>query len=878
MTAASAAPAIRPARELPGGGLFWTPLGLYPFQAEDIASALVRTQPGRWQGRAIVWDTGLGKAQAVDEPVLTPQGWKRIGDIHPHDYVIGADGGPTRVTSVHPQGVRPLYRVTFSDGSSTVCDEEHLWTVQYWGSKRVDGVQTRVRRAQTMSVRQLLDTRLKDRKSGRRKFSIPMTKPVQYAAVKLPVPAYQLGAILGDGHIRPNGQVRLSTDKEIIEAFGLSGEPAERGGCFHKTTSLYAAELTQLGLAGKHSHEKFVPRLYLHVPESDRRALLAGLLDTDGSPMADGGVEFCSTSEDLVDAVAELVESLGGVARNKTSRVTHYTHAGETREGRKSWRINVKLNDQPFRLARKMIRWMKPSYYEAARLIESIERVEDGEAVCIKVDAADELYLTRHHIVTHNTVFGMATAGMLFEDDEIDLALAVVERNKLADWKEEFERFTGLRVMIYHGQNRRKKLEREGVPHVLVSTYDTLRTDLMGYEKQPGRRGRGKAVDGPLMTALGLREKRNLWIFDEVTALQNRSSLRHKAFDYVLRQTRRGPHWQRVFGLTAAPIQSGIEDAYNIGRIITPALMPKVADFERDYTKGRDPFGRYMYQNDARDRFGEVFRPVCLIKHKTDEDVRDQFPQRVEKAVHVPLEPAHRKLYDAVRDMLFSGADDPAEERRLEQLAFTVLRMTAGHPASHLYAGNEVSRTIVEVMGEQGLLAIPSSKSMELIQRLKPIVKGQRDQAIVFTFYGQSVLKALSKDLQAAGYTVGEYHGGNSAAVNDGLKTAFKQGRFEILLASDAAAKGLNLENAAYTFEYESALTHALRLQRINRTHRITSTRELNTCYTMIAEDTVEEGIAKHMLSRHADHDAVVGGDAEDGYITAADRRAILGI
>lgn len=475
------------------------------------------------------------------------------------------------------------------------------------------------------------------------------------------------------------------------------------------------------------------------------------------------------------------------------------------------------------------------------------------------------------------TIFGMAAAGMLFEDGEIDLVISVVERNKIGDWVADFERFTALNVLSYHGANRQKKLERQGVPQVLVSTYDTLRTDLVRHEKAPGRRGRGKTVDGPLMAALGLREKRVLWIFDEITALQNRSSLRHKAFDYVLRQTRRTGHWQRVFGLTATPVQTGIEDPYNIARITNPAVMPKVSDFEQAYTKGRDPFGRYVYQPDARERFGELFRPLCLIKHKTDEDVRDQFPKRVEKSIWVPLEPAHRKLYDAVRDMLFSGESEP-ESERLEQLAFTILRMTAGHPASHLYAGNDVSRTIVEVMGEDGLREITSSKSAELIQRLKPIVKGQRDQAIVFTFYGQSVLKALSADLQAAGYTVGEYHGGNSPAVNDGLQHAFKDGRFEVLLASDAAAKGLNLANAAYTVEYESALTHALRLQRLNRTHRIDSTLSLNTCYTMIAEGTVEEGIAKKMLSRHADHDALIGGRADEGYITAADRRALLGL
>jgi SNF2 family DNA or RNA helicase len=469
------------------------------------------------------------------------------------------------------------------------------------------------------------------------------------------------------------------------------------------------------------------------------------------------------------------------------------------------------------------------------------------------------------------TIYGMALAALLFEDGQIDQAIVVAEKNKIVDWRAEFEQFTTLTAHVYHGQGRQKRLEKAGTPHVLISTYDTLRTDLVTYKEVPNRKSK-KAFDGPLMDTLGLRGRRTLWIFDEITAVKGRGSQRHKAFDYVLKETRKTA-WQRVMGLTATPIERDIEDSYNIGRLVAPARSMIVADFEKAYTEGRDMYQRYVYRKAASEMFAERFRPICLIKHKTDPDVIEQFPKQVEKALWLPLETEHRQFYRAVQEMLFDGEGVP---QRLEDLAVTILRMTAGHPASHLYAHNDLSKMIVDIVGEKRLLEIPSTKSIELAQRLKPLTKGQGEQAIIFSFFGRSVLRCVADDMRGAGFTVAEYHGGQSLSQNEAAKKAFIAGDVELLLASDAASQGLNLQNAGYVFEYESARTYARRTQRINRVHRISSERGSVSCYTCIAEGTVEEPIARKMLQRNKEHDHLVGGDVENGYVSADERRLLL--
>lgn len=86
---------------------------------------------GKGQLGIIISPMGTGKAQPLTSKILTPDGFKTMGDMHIGSKVIGYDGKPHNVIGVFPQGIRPVYKLTFSDGSVVECDEEHLWQVKY---------------------------------------------------------------------------------------------------------------------------------------------------------------------------------------------------------------------------------------------------------------------------------------------------------------------------------------------------------------------------------------------------------------------------------------------------------------------------------------------------------------------------------------------------------------------------------------------------------------------------------------------------------------------------------------------------------------------------------------------------------------------------
>ncbi len=99
------------------------PASMFPYQIDGV----------RWLdavGSGILGDDqGLGKAQPLDAKILTPTGWKLMGEMQVGDDVIDPDGGVAKVTGVFPQGEKDIVRVSLSDGSTTECCTEHLWLV-----------------------------------------------------------------------------------------------------------------------------------------------------------------------------------------------------------------------------------------------------------------------------------------------------------------------------------------------------------------------------------------------------------------------------------------------------------------------------------------------------------------------------------------------------------------------------------------------------------------------------------------------------------------------------------------------------------------------------------------------------------------------------
>lgn len=466
------------------------------------------------------------------------------------------------------------------------------------------------------------------------------------------------------------------------------------------------------------------------------------------------------------------------------------------------------------------------------------------------------------------SVGAMALAVLCHQEDMIDRVLVVCERNKVREWVEDFGLDTDLEVRKHHGQGRLKKLEKDGLPQVLVTTYETAKRDLTAPK------GPRSFSPGPLLKAL--KGERLLVVYDESAKLRNRSSGNYKAHQYALNELRKAGR-VKVLGLTATPLEKDYEDGFNQLRLVVPHYMPLVKEFEDECILYRDPFGRPTYNMIAMTDFMSRVRPHLTRKRKTDPDVIAQFPPLVEEYRYVGMSQAQKDFYQMAEEFAFETGGDGQDMG-----AWMLLRQIAGHPTALVHSaekegGSRYAREIVEVLGADFLRNLPSAKAAELESYLKLVVDGQNAKAVVFTFFGRSVLPELERALRGH-FPVFPYHGGQTAHENELSKKLFKESEGGgVLLASDAGARGINLPEATYVIEYESALTHAARIQRRERAHRINSASGPVTAMTFITEGTIEEAIFSGALRRNEKHDVFAGDlDAGEEFVSAADRRMIL--
>jgi hypothetical protein len=78
---------------------------------------------------------GTSKAQPLSEPVLTENGWQKMGSLKVGDKVYCPDGSTSNILEIHKQGLKDVYKVTFQDGSYTHCCIDHLCLTQTYNDR-----------------------------------------------------------------------------------------------------------------------------------------------------------------------------------------------------------------------------------------------------------------------------------------------------------------------------------------------------------------------------------------------------------------------------------------------------------------------------------------------------------------------------------------------------------------------------------------------------------------------------------------------------------------------------------------------------------------------------------------------------------------------
>ncbi|MER7213140.1 hypothetical protein ABT340_39265 [Streptosporangium sp. NPDC000239] len=331
---------------------------------------------------------GDTKGLPLDTPLPTPTGWTTIGAVQVGDQVLSSNGQPCTVTQKSEVHYRDCYRVTFDDGNSVICDDEHLWLTHSGRHGEKIGVRSTIELAETLKL------------YGTRQHRVPVAEPLNLPDAVLPVEPYVLGVWLGDGK-HTSGEITKPDDElyDNIVACGYEVGPRQKtkDRCQVRSVLGLAGDLRILGVLGN----KHIPDLYLRASRQQRLALLQGLMDTDGTwHRTRHQALFGCVDKRLAQAVYELVISLG-----QRALFIEAPYNGFGKTGTSYRVVFTPRGINPFRMSRKAGLVQVPSTARASRrVITKVERTLTVATQCIAVNSPDRTYLcTEAMIPTHNT-------------------------------------------------------------------------------------------------------------------------------------------------------------------------------------------------------------------------------------------------------------------------------------------------------------------------------------------------------------------------------------------------------------------------------------------------------------------------------------------
>ena len=342
-----------------------------------------------------------GKLCAHSTPVLTAnRGWTTHGDLRVGDKVYAPSGKPVAVIALSEDAAAG-YEVEFSNGETITVHANHEWVVR---DRRRGGKIWRTMETREMARDFWIGP--KGERGGRARWQVQDVEGVDFPKAALPMDPYVLGVWLGDGTVGRPGITNSEEDSIVFQGlFAEAGYPCTNLQVHPQygthTAYFYRTDLAQdLRNTGVFAH-KHIPEVYLRGSKKQRRALLAGLIDTDGHvEKRTGRVRFVTTSEELRDGVVDLATTLG--YRPYVSEVAATVSSSGVEGQKPVFTVSFQPHEELLtRLDRKRVE----RFAVRRRVsITSIRRVRGELGRCIQVAPPDGLYLVgRSLIPTHNS-------------------------------------------------------------------------------------------------------------------------------------------------------------------------------------------------------------------------------------------------------------------------------------------------------------------------------------------------------------------------------------------------------------------------------------------------------------------------------------------
>jgi superfamily II DNA or RNA helicase len=376
-------------------------------------------------------------------------------------------------------------------------------------------------------------------------------------------------------------------------------------------------------------------------------------------------------------------------------------------------------------------------------------------------------------------------------------SLVVAPTSVLPNWQREAERFTpGLRVAVWHGQDRRERVEDLAGADVVLTSYALARRDRDEL----------------------LRTRWRYVLLDEAQNIKNAGSATAQACKAL-------PADHRL-ALTGTPLENRLSELWSIFDFLMPGFLGAEEDFAERYEQPIE-VGADL---GARERLRRRVQPFVLRRLKTE--VARDLPPKTETVAYCEMEPAQAALYREVLEESRAKVEESIQKVGFKRARVSILaallrlRQVCNDP---------------RLLKLPGTASLPPSAKLQRFDELVDDLLAEGHRALVFSQFTEMLrlLEAHATERNVAFLSLDGRTRDRMSRVD-----AFNRedGPPIFFISLKAGGTGLNLTAADYVIHYDPWWNPAVEDQATDRTHRIGQTRAV-IAYKLITRGTVEEKI-----------------------------------
>lgn len=304
--------------------------------------------------------------------------------------------------------------------------------------------------------------------------------------------------------------------------------------------------------------------------------------------------------------------------------------------------------------------------------------------------------------------------------------------------------------------------------------------------------------------------------------------------------------------LTATPVANKLTDLYSLIDLVAPGKLGTLREFEAEYVA--DPGIARVLRPDRAQRLRGITRDVMCRTRRADTDIsfvgrsvdtRSIEAQDDEDALIADITDYLRRLYHRA----------PTSRANRGAVIREIMALQQSLSSSPRAIEESLRRRAERRPEEKGALldladrcrTITSAKERLLLDTLAEI--GDDEPALVFTLRLDTAAR-LREVIQARGRTADCYIGALTRAEREAMVNRFNNGELQTLIATDAGAEGLNLQQRCHVvFNYDLHWNPMRIEQRIGRVHRLGQPHDVSV-YNFVLKDTVDDYVLRLLYQK----------------------------